>query len=98
MLFSWSKNGLVCRLCEEGRGEGKGLGGRAGEQNCYCLKRGGALGVGAGVSSMEEFEHGSWGNEDDDVEEVPGPLAMVVFHEGVVDVDKEVTAAPEVST
>jgi euchromatic histone-lysine N-methyltransferase len=29
------------------------------------------------------------------VEEVPGPLAMVVFHEGVVDVDKEVTAAPE---
>jgi len=47
---------------------------------------------------MEEFGHGSWGNEDDDVEEVPGPLAMVVFHEGVVDVDKEVTAAPEVST
>jgi hypothetical protein len=47
---------------------------------------------------MGEFEHGSWGNEDDDVKEVPGPLAMVVFHEGVVDVDKEVTAAPEVST
>ncbi len=55
-------------------------------------------GWGTGVSSMGEFEHGSWGNEDDDVKEVPGPLAMVVFHEGVVDVDKEVTAAPEVST